>query len=71
MRLKESVLVEKLEQWLHYCDAGDLAEVAGKAFNGDCYMSPKQSAYLEEETVYEFEPNGNYSNDFDDLDEEE
>jgi len=70
MRIRESVLVEKLSDWLHYCDAGDFAELVSKAFGGDCYISPDQPKYLEAETIYEFEPNDSYADEFEGLEEE-
>lgn len=70
MRLRESVLVEKLEEYLHYCDLEKLAELAGEAFGGDCYISPKQRNSAEEEVIFEFEPNEHYDSDFDELEEE-
>ena len=71
MKIRESVLVEKLEQYLHYCDLEKLAELASEAFNGDCYISSRQRTSAEEEIFFIFEPNELYDNDFDDLDEEE
>lgn len=69
MRVNETVLVEKLEQWLHYCDLEKIAELAGEAFGGDCYITSEQSGNMEQPIIYEFEPNEHYSDEFDDLED--
>ena len=72
MRIRESVLVEKLEQYLNNCDTDDLARIAGEAFDCDCYVSAKQNHYLESDNIiFELEPNGIICEELENLEEEE
>ena len=72
MRIAESVLVEKLKQYLDNCDVDDLARMAGEAFDCDCYTSAKQNHYFESDDItFELEPNGIICGELENLEEEE
>ena len=65
MQITEDQIIEQFQKLLAECDADTLAQLTGEAFGGKCYYASYQPTDLSIPTVYEFEPDENYSGAFD------
>ena len=65
MQITEDQIIEQFQKLLEECDADVLAQLTGEAFGGKCYYSKYQSSDLGTPTMYDFEPDENYSGAFD------
>ena len=58
--LDMDTVVKHIVDYLHDCDADELARLCGEIFGGECYPNS-------DGTKYDFEPNEYYSGEFNDL----
>ena len=57
-RLTESHCIQAIQDFILECDADDLARLTGELFGGECFATDE---------CYEFEPNENYTGQFDNV----
>ena len=71
MQITDNELAERIKDLVDSCDVDELCAIAGNIFGGNFYLSEDQSDNLQEENVYSFEPNENYTGEFDDIMEDD
>jgi hypothetical protein len=69
-KLNETEALAHFEQYVHECDADEVARLLGDFFGGVCFCKPKKvkrAHYLEFVNIYEFEPNEFYAGEFGEI----
>lgn len=62
--LTEADLVARLMEFVRYCDADELAELAGFVYGGTCVVGNDLWVADEPTNLYEFIPNEDYAGEF-------
>jgi hypothetical protein len=65
MKLTEEQILEAIGEHLRTCDADELARIAGELCGGECFYHPSEKS--SDDTEYDFNPNENYYNAFEEL----